>query len=238
MVERGEGAPEEWYFVVRRSELEIIDTWDVVGLLGLGSHDVQVNNHFIPSHRALPIDHLKGGDTPGNARHRAALYQSPSYATFGLLISSASVGMADGMVEEYVDRAKTRVALMSGKADLEASTQHVRIARASALVDAAKAVLYRNCDEIMAVLESGRLPIDEERTKFRAAGTLAGNLAFDAAGIVWDAIGGRGAYLSNPLSLCYRDLCTASRYMTHNWDLNGGSRGRVRLGLPLDNPSL
>lgn len=238
MFERGEGAPEEWYFVVRRSELEIIDTWDFVGLLGSGSHDVQVNNHFIPSHRALPIDHLKGGDTSGNVRHRAALYQSPSYATFGLLISSASVGMADGMVEEYVDQAKTRVALMSGKADLEASTQHVRIARASALVDAAKAVLYRNCDEIMAVLESGRLPIDEERTKFRATGTLAGNLALDAAGIVWDAIGGRGAYLSNPLSRYYRDLCTASRYMTHNWDLNGGSRGRVRLGLPLDNPSL
>ena len=67
---------------------------------------------------------------------------------------------------------------------------------------------------------------------------MAGQLAFDAANLVWEAEGGRGVYMKNPVARTYRDLCTATRHMTHSWDLNGGLDGRVRLGLPLDNPSL
>lgn len=56
--------------------------------------------------------------------------------------------------------------------------------------------------------------------------------------MIWDAVMGRGVYESNPIARSYRDLSAASRHFTHSWDVNGGSYGRVLLGLPLDNPSL
>ncbi len=90
----------------------------------------------------------------------------------------------------------------------------------------------------MEVLESGRLPRDEERAKYRAAGTMAGSLALEAGQLIWDAGGGRGVYLTNPLARSYRDLCAATRHMTHSWDLNGEIHGKVALGLALDNPAL
>ena len=238
MVERSGQAPEERYFLVPRSQFEILDTWDAMGLCGSGSHDIRCEDLFIPSHMSLPIRNLKGGESPGRKLHRAPLYRSPSYMTFGLLISSASVGMAVGLVRDYVEHAKTRVALMSGEAHIDQPTQHVRVSKMTMVVEAAQALLHRNCDEIMAVLESGRLPNNEERTKYRAAGTYAGNLALEAANLVWDAEGGRGVYMRNPVARAYRDVCAASRHMTHSWDLNGGMHGRVRLGLPLSNPSL
>ncbi len=238
LVARDEQEPEERYFLVPKSAYEILDTWDAMGLRGSGSHDIRADDLFIPTSMTLPIRHLKGGESPGRKLHRAPLYRAPSYATFGLLISSASVGMAEGLVRDYTEHAKSRVALMSGQAHLDQPTQHVRLSRAAMSVDAAKALLHRNCDEIMTIVASDRLPSDAERTRFRAAGAMAGHLAFEAANLIWEAEGGRGVYMKNPVARSYRDLCTATRHMTHSWDLNGGLDGRVRLGLPMDNPSL
>ncbi len=239
MVEKTEGPSEERYFLARKDQLNILDTWNTMGLIGSGSHDVEVESLFFPSHLTLPIKHLKGGESPGRKIHRAPMYRSPSYMTFGLLISSASVGIAVGMVRDYVKLAKTQVALMSGKKALSEATNQIRISRATVTVEAAQALLHQNCREIMNLLETDKkLPSNEKRTKFRAAGAMAGTLALEAGNLIWDAGGGRGVYLNNPLARAYRDLCAATRHMTHSWDLNGVTHGSVRLGLPLQNPSL
>lgn len=238
LVERTNGPPEERYFLARKEQLNVLDTWNTMGLVGSGSHDVEVDELFFPAYLTLPIRHLKGGESPGRKIHRAPMYRSPSYMTFGLLISSASVGIALGMVRDYVEQAKTQVALMSGKKALTESTNQIRASRATVTVEAAQALLHHNCCEIMDLLEAGSLPGNEKRTKFRAAGTMAGTLALEAGNLIWDAVGGRGVYLDNPLARSYRDLCAATRHMTHSWDLNGVTHGSVRFGLPLQNPSL
>ncbi len=232
MVENGPGGkPEERYFILPQGAFEILDTWDAIGLRGSASHDVKADNVFIPTHMTLPIKHLKGGDkSPGRKVNRGTLYRSPSYMTFGILISSASVGIADGIVRDYVEQVKSRVALMSGQGLHDQVLQHTKISEATIAVEAAKALLYRNCDEIMQILEAGDLPTHEQRTKYRAAGAYAGKLAFQAANLIWDAGGGRGVYMNNPIARAYRDMCTATRHVTHNWDVNGATHGRVSVG--------
>ena len=239
MVENGPGGkPEERYFILPQGKFEILDTWDTIGLRGSASHDVKADNVFIPTHMTLPIKHLKGGDkSPGRKVNQGVLYRSPSYMTFGILISSASVGIADGIVRDYVEQVKSRVALMSGQGLKDQVLQHTKISEATIAVEAAKALLYRNCDEIMRILGAGDLPTHEQRTKYRAAGAYAGKLAFQAANLIWDAGGGRGVYMNNPIARAYRDMCTATRHFTHSWDVNGATHGRVRVGLPLDNPA-
>lgn len=240
MVEnRPGGKPEERYFILPQGAFEILDTWDAIGLRGSASHDVKADRVFIPAHMTLPLRHLKGGEaSPGRKVNRAPLYRSPSYMTFGILISSASVGIAEGIVRDYVEQVKSRVALMSGQGLHEQVLQHTKISEATMAVEAAKALLHRNCDEIMQIIEAGALPSPEQRTKYRAAGAYAGKLAFQAANLIWDAGGGRGVYMNNPIARAYRDICTATRHFTHMWDVNGATHGRVRVGLPLDNPAL
>ena len=230
----------ERYFVLPRSGFDVIDTWDAIGLRGSGSHDVRLESTFVPSHMTLPLRHLKGGDrSPGRRINSGPLYRSPSYMTFGILISSASVGIADGMVSSYVNQIqRTPRALMSGSSFREQSLQHVKISEATMAVESAKALLHSACKEIMEILSREELPSDEQRAKYRAVGAYAGKLAFQAANLIWDAAGARGVYMKNPIARAYRDLCTATRHFTHSFDVNGTTHGRVRAGLATDNAAL
>jgi 3-hydroxy-9,10-secoandrosta-1,3,5(10)-triene-9,17-dione monooxygenase len=239
MVANGnEGTPEERYFLVPRAQVTIVPTWDAIGLHGSGSDDIKVEELFVPEHMTLPIGSLKGGETPGNRLHPAALYRSPSYMWFGILLASASLGMAEGMLSDYVAEAKKRTALMTGQETRSLMSQHIKVAEAVAALASARAVIYTTCAEIMTILEAGALPDDEQRTRYRCVAAYAGKLTFAAANAIWDAEGGRGVYLKNHIGREYRNLCTATRHVTHNWDFNAAAHGRVKLGLPLDNPSL
>jgi 3-hydroxy-9,10-secoandrosta-1,3,5(10)-triene-9,17-dione monooxygenase len=84
----------------------------------------------------------------------------------------------------------------------------------------------------------GTSPTNEQRTKYRAQANFVGLQAWRSANVIWDAAMGRAVYESNPLARSYRDMSAATRHFTHNWDVNGAAYGRVRLGLPIDNPSL
>ncbi len=232
------GEPEERYFLVPRAQITIVPTWDSVGLFGSGSDDVKVEELFVPDYMSLPISYLKGGETPGNHLHPAPLYRSPSYMWFGILLNSVSLGMAEGMLTDYLEEARKRISLMSGKDTRSSMSQQIKVAEAGAALEAARALLYSTCDEIMAVLEAGKLPTDEQRTRYRSFAAYAGKLAFAAANAIWDADGARGVYLKNHVGREYRNLCTTTRHVTHNWDGNAAAHGRVKLGLPLDNPAL
>lgn len=238
MVESGDGDAEERYFLVRRRDLTLHDTWHTVGLRASGSHDVSVDDMFIPAHRTLALEHLKGGPTPGNAVHMAPIYRMPSYMKFGILISSASLGMAEGMLDHYCDFIAGHAALMTGKTSRLDPLQHLKVAEARVCLNAAHALARATCAEIAAHVAAGTLPSDLERTRYRAHGAHNGRQAWHVANLVWDAVMGRGVYESSPLARSYRDLATASRHFTHNWDLNGAAHGRLLLGLPLDNPAL
>jgi alkylation response protein AidB-like acyl-CoA dehydrogenase len=238
MVENLHGDDEERYFMMKHGTFEIIDTWHAVGLKGSGSHDIAVDDVFIPEPMTLPIDHLKGGATPGNRVNTAPMYQLPSYMQFGIWISSATLGIATGMLAHWEEFIGGHKALMSGKVTRNEVPQHLKVAEAAVCLTAARSLARTTCDEILTHANDGTVPTDEQRTKYRAQGAFVGITAWRAANLIWDAAMGRGVYESNPLARCYRDMSTATRHFTHSWDVNGAAYGRVKLGLPMNNPAL
>ena len=238
MVANPKGNDEERYFMMQHGTFEIIDTWHAMGLKGSGSHDIAVEDVFIPEHRTLSIEHLKGGPTPGNKVNTAPMYQLPSYMQFGIYITSATLGIANGMLARYEEFIAGHQALMSGKVTRNEVPQHLKVAEAAVCLATARAIARTTCDEIMSHATDGTLPTNEQRTKYRAQANFVGLQAWRSANVIWDAAMGRAVYESNPLARSYRDMSAATRHFTHNWDVNGAAYGRVRLGLPIDNPSL
>ena len=224
--------------MMQHGTFDIIDTWHAMGLKGSGSNDIAVTDVFIPQHMTLSIDHLKGGPTPGNYVNTAAMYQLPSYMQFGIFITSATLGIATGMLAHYEDFIAGHKALMSGKVTRNEVPQHLKVAEAAVCLAAARAIARVTCDEIVTHAIEGTMPTSEQRTKYRAQANFVGLQAWRSANAIWDAAMGRGVYESNPLARSYRDMSAATRHFTHNWDVNGAAYGRVRLGLPIDNPSL
>src|SRR5579885_1668201 len=61
------GRSEPRIFLLPASDYRIIDTWQVIGLAGTGSKDVEVSDVFVPHHRTLAAEEITGGPTPGSA---------------------------------------------------------------------------------------------------------------------------------------------------------------------------
>jgi 3-hydroxy-9,10-secoandrosta-1,3,5(10)-triene-9,17-dione monooxygenase len=239
MVPNSKGEIEDRHFIIPRHEFEIIDTWHTVGLRGSASNDVAVREVFIPEHRSITIDDLKGGSvSPGSQYNKALIFRSPLYAVFGTFIAAAILGPAEATVAYYVAQASKRVTTMTKGGMANYTTQQVKVAEALASVETARTILEAVADKAIAVLEQGRLPADEERTGFRCQSAFAGKLLMNAVQIVWEAGGGAVIYDTNPISRGFRDVSTATRHTTQAWDLNAATHGRLKLGLPLDNPAL
>jgi 3-hydroxy-9,10-secoandrosta-1,3,5(10)-triene-9,17-dione monooxygenase len=239
MVPGSKGEVEDRHFIIPRHEYEILDTWHTVGLRGSASNDVVVRDVFIPEHRSITLGDLKGGRvSPGSKYNTALIFRSPLYAVFGTFIAAAMLGAAEATVEYYIAQVRKRITTMTSGAMAQYTTQQVKVAEALSSVETARMVLENVADRAMAILQRGRLPTDEERTGFRCHSAFAGKLAMNAVQIVWDGGGGAIIYDTNPISRGFRDVTTAARHTTQAWDLNAATHGRVKLGLPLDNPAL
>jgi 3-hydroxy-9,10-secoandrosta-1,3,5(10)-triene-9,17-dione monooxygenase len=231
-----DGQEEDRHFLVPKSDYQILDTWYAMGLKGSASHDVSLDEVFVPEHRTTTI---------ANMRARAARYpdepinlRAPLYCMFGVFIGSTALGIAEGAVQTYLEQVRGRISRASSRAVTDFSTQHVKVAEALANLKAARLLIYGACDQMTEILESSRLPTDEERARCRAEATFAGQLSTRAVNIVWDAAGGGAIYDRNPLSRYFCDMSAANRHITQNWDVSATTHGRVVLGLPIDNPTL
>ena len=88
--------------VAHRSEVTILDTWKTGGMCGTGSHDVEVNDLFIPDERSVPVRSSRRS-VPGNPlRHPAWLL--PKHL-------GVALGLVQAAHEEVMELARERVAL-------------------------------------------------------------------------------------------------------------------------------
>lgn len=227
------------HFLIRRDEVEILDTWHALGLRGSGTNDVRLQEFFVPARRALSMEALRGGESPGGHWREQPFYTLPSYPIFGISISSGAVGIALEMVAEYNEIAKKKCSIMSEKNVAAFASQHIRFAECKCAVDSALQLLRLAADEVSAIAcEEGRLPTLEERARCRALATYAGDIAMDASRAIWDLSGAASVYSRSSLGNLYTDMMVANQHFTQNKDVNYTTYGRMLYGLDIDNPTL
>lgn len=193
-------------FLVPRSDYEIIDVWDMVGLRGTGSNDIVVNEVFIPEAFTLSM-----GDTgrcfgPGQELNTSDLYKLPFHSIFTGTITTPIIGMAMGAYDEHVEmqRKRTRASYIGEKASLDPFAA-VRIARASSEIDAAWALLVNNIREEQSFVAKGeKIPLGT-RLKVRRDQVIGSQRAIDAIDALFEASGGRALANGTYLQRAWRD---------------------------------
>ena len=60
------GQSEHRMFLVPVSDYSVVDTWQVIGLAGTGSKDVELADVFVPAYRTLATERIKGGPNRGS----------------------------------------------------------------------------------------------------------------------------------------------------------------------------
>src|SRR6516164_8697046 len=133
------------FFLLPIGDVEIEDNWFACGLSGTGSKNIIVHEAFVPQHRVLRFADTRSGRTPGARHHKNPLYRLPLLVLGATMLASTAVGAAKGALESYLAMTTgrtTRGALAGGGlAMAEFATVQLRVAEASAAVEAAEMIL-------------------------------------------------------------------------------------------------
>lgn len=231
-----EGGMKPAFMLVHRDEWVLDDDWDVVGLAATGSKTIVLNGSFVPAHRTLLFADTTSGNTPG-ARHYShnPTYAVPMLSNIASCLASAGVGAAQGALDNYITAVGTRVtrgAVAGGAARMaEFPTIQIRVAEATASIDAAREILLRDLRRRAATARAGQMITIDDRIESRRGQAFAVKLALAATEALNASTGGQGLTRKNPVQRAWRDVNAVGRHISFNWDAVGSMCGQLALGL-------
>ncbi|WP_456734131.1 acyl-CoA dehydrogenase family protein [Bradyrhizobium sp. USDA 3364] len=225
-------------FLLNRRDYSIDDTWNAAGLRGTGSNDVRVTDAFVPEHMTVAVSDLAGGATPGSVVNPNALYMLPVFSLFPYVLSGVGLGNAQACLDDYVEIARHRASTYNRAKIGDLQSTQIKIAEASAKVDAARLIMRTNCVEVLTEVRRGDIPGIAAKTKLRRDGAFAVNLCTEAVSLLFAASGARSLFTSGALQRQFRDAHAVNSHLAFNFDAAGTNYGRVALGLPSENLTL
>lgn len=202
---RPDGAPDARLFFFPAGDVRIHDTWSTSGMRGTGSHDIEVNDLFVPAGRAAwPAD---------PALRSEPLYRFPVFGLLALGIAGVALGIARGAIDDLSALAVAKVPTGGRRRLAERSATQADVARAEAAVAGARAHVH---DAIGSAWEKARRGDDlglRDRALLRLAATDAVRRSAEAVDLAYEAAGGSAIQDANPLSRRFRDVHVATQHV-------------------------
>src|SRR5262244_617057 len=235
MIPQPDGAVKPGFFLMPTSDISIDDNWHTMGLAGTGSKNIVARDVFVPAHRALPFAELLDATAPGMRGNPNPLYRQSFLAVLPIAIVSPVLGMAEGALADFLAMAgvrTTRGAVAGGNRRMaELTTVQMRVAEASACIDAARLLMFRDLAQAFETAARGD-PIGVDlRLRNRRDQAFCVRLLVGAIDALFLAAGGQGLFLEQPLQRAWRDAHAAASHISLNWDSTGSMYGQFMLGL-------
>ena len=201
------------YLLVRLAEVEIVDDWQTLGLLGTGSKSLVLHDVFVPEHRSVMVSDLFAGTPPGALVH-------PDYpilrAPRGFLVSYSlppvcialgrrALDIACAALASRVSRGVTKVA--------QSEVVQMVIGETAAAIDAATLLLHTGRETSTAAVSSGRKITSGEALRARRDMVYAQHQVGWALERLCELDGARWVYDHDRLGAIRRDVMTI---LTHH----------------------
>ncbi|MCX7138713.1 MAG: acyl-CoA dehydrogenase family protein [Proteobacteria bacterium] len=228
--------PEYYVFILPQADYQALDTWHVAGLRGTGSKDIEVKNVFVPAHRALPVAQMKAGVAPGG--ETAALYRLPVFDMFPYVVAGASLGIAQGAIEVFVEDTRHRITAYSTTLLADYATTQARLGHAAAAVAAAERILIGNCKEAMEMAAHRTMPAADQKIRLRRHAAYAAHLCTESVDLLFGAGGGEFLFNQQSIQRSFRDVHAANSHYALAWDIATTMAGKSLLGIGADVPTL
>ena len=227
------GEPEEIVFAVPRRDFEIdAKSWCVEGMRGTGSMDIAIRDVFLPAHRVVKEPDISNGTSPGAKLHGTSLYRLPAVSAILLAATGVLLGIAQDAIVVYEERLRSRIYAFTGHKQVEKSASHMRLAEATADVDAASLMLDRDLKEMASLIERGPIPNDT-RARYRLDSAYIAARCKHAVDLLVDSAGANALRDGSRIQRAFRDIHMLATH--HFFEFDGGREiyGRARLGLSL-----
>jgi len=225
-----EGQPERRYCFVPRAQAELLDTWQVRGMRGTGTHHFAVNDVFVPEERTV-----KSVTAP--LVETGPLYRIPRTLVFASGDAAVALGTARSCLATFMELATTKTprameALLRDQVMVQSEVGH-----AEALLRSGRAFLTEAVGQLWAdMTATGAITLDQRAT-LRLATTHAIRLAGQIVDKVYNLAGATAVYESNPIQRHFQDVHVMSQHLQArlaHYELVG----RHWLGLKVDETRL
>ncbi|MBT3917624.1 MAG: acyl-CoA dehydrogenase [Rhodospirillaceae bacterium] len=223
--------PDHHLMLLPIAEVKILDSWETLGLAGTGSNDVEASEIIVPDHRVLDVSKILEQHSPGAEVNTAALFKMPHLGFAQPALAGVTVGMAAGAVADFEAMLMSRK--VRGKPLAELTNLQLRLAEASAEVEAARLLALSTATDNMSIVSSGTMLSVADLARSRRNAAYAVKLAKSAVQRVFEATGGHGIYVSQPIQRAFRDVQAAASHIALGWDFSGIIYGRHTLGLDM-----
>ncbi|KDE12237.1 acyl-CoA dehydrogenase family protein [Rhodococcus aetherivorans] len=207
--------PQALHVIIPRSDYEIVeDSWDVVGLRGTGSKDLVVKDVFVPDYRVMDGGKVIDGTAVREYGRTETLYLLPWSTMFPLGITSATVGICEGLLRHADDYQRGRINAQ-GTAVKDDPYTMFAVGEAAADLRAARDSLLANVDRMWDLVDAGKTPTFEQRAEGRQTQVQAAWRAVTAIDRIYARCGGNALRMDKPLQRFWRDAHAGLHHAIH-----------------------
>jgi alkylation response protein AidB-like acyl-CoA dehydrogenase len=217
--------------VMRTAEVEIIDTWDSLGMRGTDSNDVQADGVFVPESRVFRL----APDSEAPAPFDGPLYRMPALAATYPIIAPVALAIARGAIRDLRDIVTTKVPLGSQKTARDRAAVQSAVAEAEAMVRSARVFFYDALTKAWQRAVAKQAFTLEHKADLMLASTWAVHSAARATDLMHRMGGTNGIYARSRLERHFRDAQTV-RHHGFVSDSRLETVGQVYLGVEPEFP--
>jgi len=210
-------------FLEKSRDVEVIDTWNVGGMRGTGSHDFVVSDVFIPD------DHTLDGLDP-LPRHPGSLYAISLDSIYPFVIAAIPLGVATAALDAFIDLAQVKTPVSGTILLRDKPVVQAMVGRASALLESARAFYYATAHSLPVWAEANIPLTTGQRAQVRLAVAQVADVSKQVVRTLYDAAGGSAIYQNCPLEQYFRDVHAVTQHVQVSPN-NFEFAGRVALGL-------
>jgi alkylation response protein AidB-like acyl-CoA dehydrogenase len=222
----GAAGPEMIVAFLSPGDVEIVDTWHVTGLRGTGSHDLRVQQTFVPVHFTGSFS-MPAGPRPVRD---STIARIPFMTALGIAQSPpVCLGIARHAIDEFRELALHKERPFAAKLSEQVQAQ-AGLARAEALLRSARCYWYESVERLWTTVTSGGEITLEDRTAVRLASLTVAENSLAVADSLYRLAGSTAIFQSSLLERCWRDVHTAAQHMQVQ-DGRWETAGRVLFGL-------
>ena len=198
------GEPLPRMAVLPRASVAIDPTWNSVGLAGTGSHDLLVNDVFVPREWTF----IRGGAL----NLEGALYRYPVLSLATQVLSVVALGIARAALNEIYAIAHRQQSVTGAPRLADRPQAQMQIARCEADLRSARAWFYEAIDDVWQRLLAGDDADSGQINALRLSSTHATRVAADVARQALALNGMGGVSMTSPLQRYVRDTMVITQH--------------------------
>ena len=219
-------------FMVKRDDYEIDDTWYSSGQRGSGSKDLVFKEHFVPWEWVEQQNAMAFGYTKGAGSVEGDWYtQIPMALLISVFLPAVALGCADGMMEQYTKRQRSRKNAYTGTAGILNPMGYYRLAEAEHELDAISVFFTDILNRIQALGQGGRKLNETEFMEMLSKLSFVADRTVKANQKLFEGAGSSAIADFNVMQQYWRDGQTVRLHTGMDLDLSLQRFGRSLIGL-------